>query len=657
MVVRESIRSYGPLVVLGGLSVFSPLIAGGTTHLPVLLIRLVLLAALTAWVLVSMKSGGITVHWTPLFPVVVAFGGWAALSVVRSPYTAVSLQWFVSILSYAAMLFVALHFVESFRQVRWLVGVVIGMGLLEGAVGAYQFLWLGQHRATGTFFNPNFFATYEAAVFSLAFGLLCFSQGIKSSLTRWEKPILWLTAGVAGLAFVLAQSRGALLAFVGGVAFVGLYRFGRVFLAVLLLCLLAGMIIPNPLQQRVLTVGTEDPYAFTRLDIWKNSLQRIADHPWGVGLGLYKYTSLQYRFPIEGAIARYGKRAESAHNEYLQMAVELGLVGLAIFLVGGALLGREIRAILSGELEPWERGVVAGLTGGILGFLAHGAVDSVFHEPALVLLLVLFVGLILILKRLRLHGSALDRVAAFPYRPARVALIVVLSTMLAILCVRPTAAWYAFEAGEREMSAGRADRALDCFRWAARIDPGTSAYYDAAAFAEVSLYRQSGELWRIHSALSDLKVGLALNPLDGRLANRIGGALVFLAERMPAGVEKDAALHQAAAYFEQAMQFEPYSPFNYLELGRLRWAQGRLDEAQTLLKRATSFEPNFLPARVLLAELALKTGRKEAAASASKEILAIKDRFRGRTLTALERQFLDVDDDRIKRLSSLVKAP
>ncbi len=40
---RLSAPAFGSLVVLGALTVFAPLIEGGTTHLPVLIIRFILL--------------------------------------------------------------------------------------------------------------------------------------------------------------------------------------------------------------------------------------------------------------------------------------------------------------------------------------------------------------------------------------------------------------------------------------------------------------------------------------------------------------------------------------------------------------------------------------------------------------------------------------
>ena len=651
MPAQEAFRAYRPLITLGGLTVFAPLIEGGTTHLPVLIIRLILLGAFIFWLLRSMRTGRVAVQQTRVFSAMVVFMGWAVVSVVRSSYVAPGLQWLISLCSYAVCLFVAVHLVQSVREVRGLVTILLGMGVFEAALGLYQFLWGGQARPTGTFFNANFFASYEMAVFAVAFGLLCYrcpTEGL-----RWETPLLWLTAGAVAVAFVLAQSRGALLAFVVAVACVGLSRFGKPFLAVIMLGLIAGALVQNPLQQRVLTVGAQDPYAYTRLAIWKNSLERIIDHPWGVGLGLYKYTSFQYRFPVEGAIARYGKRAESAHNEYLQMTVELGVLGLVLFLAGVALLGGEIRETLRLPLEPWERGLVIGLSGGILGILVHGGVDAVFHEPALVLLAILFAGMILVVKRVRQPEGPSVWAVPFPYHPAWAVSIGAVAVLGALLIVQPAAAWYAFDKGAGEAGVGREDRAFDWFRRATLIDPGTTAYRDALALAEVRLFHQSGDLRWLLRAVDELTMCLRLNPLDGRFAHRLGTLHVLLADRVGPGLQREDLWRQAAAYYEQAMRLDTYSPFNYQELGKLRRAQGHQGEALALFRRAISYEPNFLPARAQVAELSQQIGQREVAAAEYEQIVKVKERYRGWNLTALERQFLEVDTERLKHALSM----
>lgn len=73
---------------------------------------------------------------------------------------------------------------------------------------------------------------------------------------------------------------------------------------------------------------------------------------------MYQYSSFQYRFPSDNAIVRYVKRAESAHNEYLQIEVELRLGGLVLFLLGLGVWGGEAEKTLEGTLPRWDRGGV-----------------------------------------------------------------------------------------------------------------------------------------------------------------------------------------------------------------------------------------------------------------------------------------------------------
>src|SRR5437879_8237584 len=99
MPAQESVRAYWPLITLGGLTVFAPLIEGGTTHLPVLIIRLILLGAVIVWLLRSMRTGWIAIQQTHVFSAMEAFVGCAGVAGVRSSHLAATLQSLVSITS------------------------------------------------------------------------------------------------------------------------------------------------------------------------------------------------------------------------------------------------------------------------------------------------------------------------------------------------------------------------------------------------------------------------------------------------------------------------------------------------------------------------------------------------------------------------------
>lgn len=628
------------VLLLGSLITFSPLIEGGTTHVPVLMMRLILLGALTVWTIHQMRLGTMALIRSRLIPVLVLFLGWAGLSLWWAPYKNPSVQWFISLLMYAVLFGVVLQGIQTSRQVRPVVMVLVGMGLCEGVLGIVQYVWLGEARAKGTFFNPNFFATYEVAVLAIVLGLL---SGIsRSEMKRWQRTFLWSTVAITFSAFMVAQSRGAVLALVTAVTFIGCYRFGKIALIILIVSLVAGAVIPNPLKQRMIDVAAQDPYAFSRVDIWKNSIERIVDRPLGIGLGMYKYSSFQHRFPIDRNIVRYGKRAESAHNEYVQMAVELGVGGLAIFLFGIGIWGREVKAALRSELEPWERGLVTGLVGAVLGILAHSTVDSVFHEPALVILLIVCGGLVLVFQSIKKPAMS-RRSVPFSYHPVRLFLVLVCGLVLATLTIQPAAGWYAHQRGQAEAQVGQQDLALDWFRRASLIDPGATGYHDAVARTSVQLFHQSGDPQWLVKAVEEEGQAIELNPLDGRFPYRLGTIYGLLAEQKLPKDQGDLLLNQAAQAYEQALHADPYSPLSYMALANVRLPQGRVDEAKSWLQRAVAAEPNFLPARALLAELSLKAGEHEAAQLEFDAIVAIKRKYERWVLSDIERQFLDVD--------------
>ena len=640
---RVSQRGLSELGVLFGLMVFAPLIEGGTTHLPVMIIRLLLVAGLALWVSRSFQSGTITLYRIPMLPLVAIFIGVSGLGIFSSSYVGTSIQGVVGLFMYSVFLFLMLHQLYTRSSLRILVLGIVLMGLLEGLLGIIQYGWMGEARAKGTFFNPNFFAIYEAVTVVLTLGLLSW---MKWADHGWaEKCLLGAALGVSLPAFVMAQSRGAFVAFLVALLFLGLCRSWKLAVLLPLVVVLGVIAVPNPIKQRALAVSDQDPYAYTRFEIWKSSLDRIADHPFGTGLGTYKYLSFKYRFPNEGEIVRYEKRAESAHNEYLQMAVEMGVGGLALFLVGVGVWGRDVKGTLQGRLSSWERGAAVGLSGGALGILVHASVDSVFHEPTLVLLLIFCGSLVLVLKR----RNSLDRTSVwnipFPYHPARFALVVLLGVVSAFLIIQPAAAWFAYEQGDIASQGGQSERAREWYHRATLIDPGTTAYHDAVARMNVTQFYASGDPQWLLQAVEEIEICQELNSLDGRISSRLGMLYLLLAERAGSSEQRGDLIARAVESYEGAIKVDPFSPFNYLELGKIKWRQGRSEEAQVLLTKAVTYEPNFLPARVLLAKLAAQAGKGDIALSQYAAIERIQGRYKGRTVSSLESRYLDVSRD------------
>ena len=636
-------RGLSEIGIFVGLMVFAPLIEGGTTHLPVMIIRLLLVAGLALWIFRSFRSEVITLYSVSLLPLVVMFVGISGMGILWSSYVSMSIQGVLGLSMYALFFFLLLQQLRTRSSLRILALVIMSMGLFEGILGIIQYGWMGEVRAKGTFFNPNFFAMYEAVTIILTLSLFTWMKWAEHG---WrEKGLLGATLGISLLAFVMAQSRGAFIAFLVALLFLGLCRSWKLAVALPLVVILGVIALPNPIKERALAVSDQDPYAYTRFEMWKSSLDRIADYPFGTGLGTYKYLSFKYRFPTEGEIVRYEKRAESAHNEYLQMAVELGVGGLALFLAGIGVWGLDVKGALQGGLSSWERGAVVGLSGSTIAILVHASVDSVFHEPALVLLLILCGSFVVVLKRRGSHDPTTTWNVRFPYHTARLALVVLLGAVSAALIVQPAAAWFAFEQGNVASQSGESERAWKWYHRATLIDPGTTAYRDAVARMNLTQFYASGNPQWLIQAVEEIEICQKLNPLDGRAPSRLGMLYLLLAERATSNEQRGALIARAVESYEGAIKIDPFSPFNYLELGKIRWRQGQSEEAQALLTKAVAHEPNFLPARVLLAKLAAQVGKGDIALSQYAAIESIQGRYKGRTISPLESRYLDVSRD------------
>jgi len=629
------------VVLLSGLLIFSPLLDGGTTHLPILVIRLALLLYLTTWLFRLARGGSAVVIKDPLCVLVLMFAGYAGITLWWTPYKNAGVQWLVTLLMYTVVFGAVIQTIRSTMEMRMLVLVIAGMGIVESVWGLGQYILLGEARARGTFFNPNFFGTYEACMVGVACGVLCCVP--RKELRRWEKVGFWMLLALASTGFVIAQSRGAVLALGAVLAFVGLYRFRIWAIAILICGLIAGMAIPNPLKQRFVDVSTQDPYAYSRIDIWKNSLERVVDRPMGFGAGMYKYTSFQYRFPVSREIARYGKRAESAHNEYIQMAVELGMGGVSLFMMGVFAWCMKVRNRLRTCERSLTCGLVVGLVSVTIAILAHAAVDSVFHEPALVILMIISGGTVLSVWNASAVAPRSTWELRLPQGIPSTSLVFGLAILLGVLIVQPAAGWYAHEAGEQWLRDGNTAEALTRIRLATAIDPGASAYHDTIARVAAHQHYLTGELHWLEEAIEEERLAMMLNPLDARFPFRLGLLYVSRARLSALDHERLRWTTLASESQERAIEQDPFAPQSYLELARVRIDQSRFDEAQDLLDRALVYEPNFLPARVVRGELLAKNGERVKAEAEYRTIREILQTYENRAVTGEERAYVHVD--------------
>ena len=643
-----------PLVVIGALVIFSPLQEGGTTHVAQMIIRLVILAWAGVALALSIRNGRLAVPVLSVSYVVAAFLALALIATIFSPYAHPSRQWLLMIIGYATFFYLLVSFVDRWEHVHRLTVMIVLMGVGEAALAIFQGLAWNVVRPAGTFFNPNFLAGYLAVSWAILLSVAVYGYRGKAAWSRLSlPPMLWwfsIAASLCGLflAVLLTQSRGGMIVVLVASVFILSARYGWKLAGSGLVCLVvAGLLLPTPLRERVQAEHQQNPVSYARWQMWQGALTHMAEHPFGIGLGLYQYTYPRYAFPVEGEIARYGKVAQTPHNDYLQLGVEMGIGAVIVVAVGVFMMGRELRRVLQSRLSRRQRSLILGVGGGGLALLAHAALDSSLRESALALLFVLCAGLIVAAGRLTIRGTDVMHVVAIRSRVAWGIGAACLVLVAGVEVTRLGVAWMAFDAASRRAMAGETAEAIQGLHTAIAWDSGKSLYHHGLGSVYARAFETTREQEPFRLAHAEFKTAIELNPLDSRLLGLL--AQLYLSAAQPPAVSTDSLeqrkewLRAALRVYERALQLAPYSaPYRY-EQARLHWMLGERAEAEQQAREAERLEPNFLPARALLARLWMDQGHVDDAKNELQEIQSRQARYQQWSKTSIDQAFLNVD--------------
>ncbi len=373
-------------------------------------------ASLPAWLLARSEKDGVIVgddrDLPPAIPDRGDVGLGKSLSLHPSATRNASILWLSPLLLIAASAWVARS--SSSRYI--LLWGLAGWAALWGVVSILQEGgWSGRPiwtrdiaaaqmmRIARPFINPNHYSSSVAmgslVAIGLALALLARGtgrldrEGIRAALydRDWTLPRL-ITAGIlaalgtAGV--IISKSRGGILAFACGILFFVAARWMKGWASVaVVLVVLAGLLagIPAiPAADHAASFANPpfassglDPSALMRIDVWGKTLRMFLDFPVsGTGLGTFEWAFNGYQRQGETLAFR------QAHNDYVQVLAETGLVGLT--LLAWALvvfLLRILVPVLRGvDGEPrWTSIAVAAAA---FAVLVHSTLDFNLQIPA-----------------------------------------------------------------------------------------------------------------------------------------------------------------------------------------------------------------------------------------------------------------------------------
>lgn len=409
------------LVGVGGLLLFVPLdLSLGAGH------RYWLLPVFLLLVFTSLQALPLPLAWMEVFSPARAARVAAVNTLAQGGqhFTALSDQQLLSLQQTILFLALLIFFFAlkgllraDHRFLKTLVFSLTLLGVFEALYGLLQFLnprtgilWLpppSSAAATGTIIYKNQYASLlnmcwplslAAAVSYLhkfqAHGrtkslLQRFRQRIGDlSDIKKEVPLFFLAVGIMLLAVLFSLSRGGIIAMVIILLLLSLYlplakKTKILTIGFLLFFLFSyGMILGlDTVSNRFNSIGESGG---TRWEIYVASLPMLFDH-WLTGIGLGSYTLLSPVY-LKGFPAAV--HFNQVHNEYLELAIELGLPA-AILLFGWlgialCLAGKKL-AVQAGE-SPTARRFSVYIGGaafcGLVGFFVHGLADFGWRLPA-----------------------------------------------------------------------------------------------------------------------------------------------------------------------------------------------------------------------------------------------------------------------------------
>ena len=219
---------------------------------------------------------------------------------------------------------------------QYIKGEVLGLGFLGEPTAAFEYSVdgeAGEFRAFGTRGSPNRFASFIHMILTLVLSLLF------APIDRRYKYVLMSIFALGGFTLLVTFSRGAWTGFSLGATIIVYWCMVRinglkvinfiVVMSVMATFAISTILLVKPIRDRLFK--DDGGSSSIRVHMKTNCYNMIKHHPL-LGVGLGNYTEYSKYYDNTGTIGVSMEFPWPVHNEYLLIAVELGIPALVIFI-------------------------------------------------------------------------------------------------------------------------------------------------------------------------------------------------------------------------------------------------------------------------------------------------------------------------------------
>jgi O-antigen ligase len=272
--------------------------------------------------------------------------------------------------------------------------VLIASATLAGLFGFYE-AWrdgvADESRVDGSLSTYMTFAGLLMMTGTLALGRVIFRRPVQ--------PWLWASVGVITFCLLLTLTRQAWFGFLTGLIFL-IFVWRKKFLLLLPVLLIATFLAsPDAVKTRLtdMVSGKDVPFAM-RTNLWQVGWEIFKDYPLtGCGFRCVDLINDQYPDPYRDKAGHsHGsiKHLRGMHNNFIQLAVDTGILGLTawlgIWICFFRLLCHRAKAP---KRDPHECWAVYGSAAVGIAFLAGGIFETNFYDSEVVMILYFIMAL------------------------------------------------------------------------------------------------------------------------------------------------------------------------------------------------------------------------------------------------------------------------
>ena len=597
-----------------------------------MIVNLLTLTIFTYYIFLTIKEEKLEYSTNSLNFLILLFILIATLSIFITNSFWVTSKIFLNLLSFCLIYFLIINNIKNKNSLYFCLIVffsaasLISIYLLIQYYGLDPFL-SDTERLTSTLGNRNYVSGYLALIFPIAFSF--FLTETKKRKKFFYVAVLLITY----TAIIICHTRAIWAALFFSLLLFGylltyfkinnILKDNKKWLVILFsLFLLITLIYStdNPLNRSSITAAERAVSAFdmqesslrARFLIWHSTIDMIKDRPlFGSGLGTFPLHYLNYQADFLQNNPDYlqflGKAAE-AHNEYLQIWAEMGIIGLLSFLLIIITFYRNNLNSIKKIKTIEGKIIIIGLISGVTVTLVHSIFSFPFHIPAVGAAFCSIIGITIASENIFCNKSRevkiidCKKIPFFSeknkkgYKWIRATLIIIVLILMTLVIntfvLKPYRAELYLYQGRRWLIDKDYDNALPVISFARELDPHNgrvlhalgATYYNLRKYNQGIYYLQEARKYMIDINTFYI-LGLSYSELN--------------------------MFKEAEEEFKQAIYLNPKFTEGYHYLGLLYFQKRDYSKAIEQWNKILEIEPDFSNKYIVLYNLGMVYEKKE----------------------------------------------